>query len=92
MRPQRLEEVRGQSHLLGKDCLLPKLIRENRVSNLILAGPPGTGKTTLAGDHAEESSCKLIKLNAVTSNVAELRESLKLALLLWCRKMLSFRR
>ena len=79
MRPQRLEEVRGQSHLLGKDCLLPKLIRENRVSNLILAGPPGTGKTTLATVIAEESSCKLIKLNAVTSNVAELRESLKLA-------------
>ena len=79
MRPQRLEEVRGQSHLLGKDCLLPKLIRENRAGNLILAGPPGTGKTTLATVIAEESSSKLIKLNAVTSNVAELRESLKLA-------------
>lgn len=79
MRPQRLEEVRGQSHLLGKDCLLPKLIRENRVGNLILAGPPGTGKTTLATVIAEESKCKQIKLNAVTSNVTELRESLKLA-------------
>ena len=79
MRPQKLEEVRGQSHLLGKDCLLPKLIRENRVGNLILAGPPGTGKTSLATVIAEESECKLIKLNAVTSNVAELRESLKLA-------------
>jgi len=79
MRPQKLEEVRGQSHLLGKDCLLPKLIRENRVGNLILSGPPGTGKTTLATVIAEESHCKLIKLNAVTSNVSELRESLKLA-------------
>jgi len=79
MRPQKLEEVRGQSHLLGKDCLLPKLIRENRVGNLILAGPPGTGKTSLATVIAEESECKLIKLNAVTSNVSELRESLKLA-------------
>lgn len=79
MRPQKLEEVRGQSHLLGKNCLLPKLIRENRVGNLILAGPPGTGKTTLATVIAEESDCKLIKLNAVTSNVSELRESLKLA-------------
>ncbi len=79
MRPQKLEQVRGQSHLLGKDCLLPKLIRENRVGNLILAGPPGTGKTTLATVIAEESQCKLIKLNAVTSNVAELRDSLKLA-------------
>ena len=77
MRPLRLEEVRGQSHLLGKDCLLPKLIRENRVGNLILAGPPGTGKTTLATVIAEESKCKQIKLNAVTSNVTELRESLR---------------
>ena len=79
MRPKRLEEVRGQSHLLGEDCLLPKLIRENRVGNLILTGPPGTGKTTLATVIAEESECKLIKLNAVTSNVSELRDSLKLA-------------
>ena len=79
MRPQRLEEVYGQDHLLGKDCLLPKLIRENRVGNLILAGPPGTGKTTLATVIASESNCHLIKLNAVTSNVAELRESLKMA-------------
>ena len=79
MRPQKLEEVRGQSHLLGKDSLLPKLIRENRVGNLILAGPPGTGKTSLATVIAEESECRLIKLNAVTSNVSELRESLKLA-------------
>ena len=79
MRPRKLEEVRGQSHLLGKDCLLPKLIRENRVGNLILAGPPGTGKTSLATVIAQESECKLIKLNAVTSNVSELRESLKLA-------------
>jgi len=79
MRPRTLCEVLGQQHLLGEGCLLPKLIRENRVGNILLAGPPGTGKTTLATVIAEEGKCKLLKINAVTSNVAELRETLKLA-------------
>ncbi|NDH00509.1 MAG: AAA family ATPase, partial [Opitutae bacterium] len=79
MRPQTLSEVFGQQHLLGAGCLLPKLIRENRVGNILLAGPPGTGKTTLASVIAKEGKCKLLKVNAVTSNVAELRETLKLA-------------
>jgi putative ATPase len=79
MRPRTLCEVLGQQHLLGEGCLLPKLIRENRVGNILLAGPPGTGKTTLATVIAEEGKCKLLKVNAVTSNVAELRETLKLA-------------
>ena len=69
----------GQEHLLGEKRLLPKLIGENRVGNLILAGPPGTGKTTLATVIARDSGCELLKVNAVTSNVAELRETLKLA-------------
>ena len=79
MRPCTIFEVLGQEHILGEDCLLPNLIRENRVGNLILAGPPGSGKTTLATVIAAESGCKLLKINAVTSNVAELRDALKLA-------------
>lgn len=79
MRPRSLGEVLGQEHILGEACLLPKLIRDNRVGNLILAGPPGCGKTTLAEVIAAESNCRLIRVNAVTSNVAELREALKLA-------------
>ena len=78
MRPRSITEVFGQGHILGKGCLLPNLIRENRVSNLILAGPPGSGKTTLASVIAAEGKCKLLKVNAVTSNAAELRDTLKL--------------
>ena len=78
MRPRRIEEVLGQTHILGEGCLLPNLIKENRVSNLILAGPPGSGKTTLASVIAAEGHCKLLKVNAVTSNAAELRDTLKL--------------
>lgn len=79
MRPRTLEETLGQEHVLGEGCLLPKLIRENRLGNLILAGPPGSGKTTLATVIAAESRCKLLRVNAVTSNMAELREALKLS-------------
>ena len=78
MRPSKLEEILGQDHVLGKGCLLPKLICENRLGNLIFAGPPGSGKTSLAAVIAAESQCRLIRVNAVTSNVAELREALKL--------------
>ena len=78
LRPLTLDEVRGQEHILGEGCLLPSLIRENRVGNLILAGPPGSGKTTLASVIAAEGGCKLVKVNAVTSNVADLRDALKM--------------
>ena len=79
MRPKSLDDVVGQDHILGNGCLLPNLIRENRVSNLLLAGPPGSGKTTLASVIASEGNCKLLKVNAVTSNASDLRETIKLA-------------
>ena len=78
LRPRSLGEVRGQEHILGEGCLLPALIRENRVGNLILVGPPGSGKTTLASVIAAEGDCKLLRVNAVTSNIAELRDALKM--------------
>ncbi len=79
MRPRSLAEMVGQRHLLGEEALLPRLIRNNQISSLILYGPPGSGKTTLAEVIAKESKSRLLKLNAVLSNVAELRDVLRLA-------------
>ncbi len=79
MRPQALEEVVGQDHLLGEGCLLPRLIRTDSIGSLLLYGPPGCGKTTLAEVIAHETGSRFVRINAVLSNVAELREHLRWA-------------
>jgi putative ATPase len=77
MRPRTLDEIIGQERILGPECLLPGLIRSNRFGSLIFYGPPGCGKTTLAEVIAEETGSRFVRLNAVLSNVAELREILR---------------
>lgn len=79
MRPRNLSEVIGQEHLLGEDCLLPRLIQADSFGSLLFYGPPGCGKTTMAEVIAEETGSKCVRLNAVLSNVAELRDVLRLA-------------
>lgn len=79
MRPRRLEEVIGQEHVVGPECLLPRLIRGDRFGSLIFYGPPGSGKTSLAEVIANETGSKFVRLNAVLSNVAEMRDVLRLA-------------
>lgn len=79
MRPRRLCEVVGQAHLLGENCLLPRLVHQNSFGNLILFGPPGCGKTSIAEAIANETASKFIRINAVLSNVAELRSVLQMA-------------
>lgn len=79
MRPTLLVEMVGQEHLLGENCLLPKLIRNNQFGSIMLYGPPGCGKTTLAEVIANETNSFFLKINAVLSNVAELRDILKMA-------------
>jgi putative ATPase len=79
MRPRCLREVIGQSHLLGESCLLPRLIRQNSFGNLLFFGPPGCGKTSLAEAIAAETGGQFLRLNAVFSNVAELRNLLQMA-------------
>jgi putative ATPase len=76
MRPRNLGEIVGQDQLLRPDGLLPRLVAQNRFGSLIFYGPPGTGKTSIAEAIANETRSRFVRVNAVMSNVAELREIL----------------
>ena len=73
VRPKNLDEYVGQEHILGKDKLLYRTIKADRLSSLILFGPPGCGKTSLAKVISETTSYKFYKINAVTSGVADIK-------------------
>src|SRR5271170_1019195 len=79
MRPRMLEEVAGQEHLLGPGKLLAQMAAAHRIHSLILWGPPGTGKTTIAIVLAQASGAIFKKITAVSSGVAELREAVAAA-------------
>ena len=73
MRPQTLDEVVGQAHILARGKLLRRAIESDRFTSLIFYGPPGTGKTTLASVIARTTGSRFESLNGVESNVAEIR-------------------
>src|SRR5829696_8668606 len=79
MRPRRLSEVVGQEHILKPGSLLPRLVAQNRFGSLIFYGPPGCGKTSIAEAIARETNSRFVRVNAVMSNVAELRQILAVA-------------
>lgn len=79
MRPRTLDEVVGQNHVVGPDCLLPRLIKGDNFGSLLFYGPPGCGKTSLAEVIAVQTKSKFVRVNAVLSNVAEIRDILRLA-------------
>ena len=74
MRPQRLEQVVGQDHLLGEKGPLNRMIQNQNLSSFILWGPPGCGKTTIARILAEQTKLHFVQLSAVFSGVADLRK------------------
>lgn len=77
MRPQNLEEFFGQEHLVGPDKILRKMIEGKTLFSMILWGPPGSGKTTLANIIAKESNANFHALSATETGKAELREILR---------------
>jgi len=74
MRPANLDELFGQDHILGKNKLLRRAIEADRLTSVILFGPPGSGKTSLAWCIANITQANYVAINATTSNVEELRK------------------
>jgi putative ATPase len=79
MRPQTLDEYIGQEHILGPGCLLRRAIEADRVSSIILYGPPGSGKTTLAHIISKRTSGIFVRLNAVDASVKDVRDVIEQA-------------
>lgn len=77
MRPKTLEDYVGQEHILGKDKILYRTIMADRLSSIILWGPPGCGKTSLARVISQTTKYKFTVINAVTSGVAEIKRAVE---------------
>ena len=73
IRPKTLEEYVGQEHVIGKDKILYRTIKADRLSSIILFGPPGCGKTSLARVISETTKYKFYKINAVTAGVSDIK-------------------
>lgn len=74
MRPRRLDEFFGQENIIGRGKLLRRLIETDNLNSIILYGPPGVGKTTLASIISKETKSDFLKLNATSIGVKEIRE------------------
>ena len=79
MRPTTLEEVVGQEHIIGKDKLLYRAIKADKLGSVIFYGPPGTGKTTLAKVIANTTSARFTQLNATTAGKKDMEDLVKRA-------------
>lgn len=76
MKPKTLEDFVGQEHIVGKDKLLYRTIKADRLSSIILWGPPGCGKTSLAKVISETTKYQFKKINAVTSGVSDIKNAI----------------
>ena len=74
IRPQTLDEVYGQQHILGEGAILRRLVESGNIPNMVFYGPSGTGKTTVANIIARQTNRRLYKLNATTASTADIKE------------------
>ena len=74
IRPKTLDEYVGQEHILAKNSVLYRTIKADRLSSIILFGPPGCGKTSLAKVISETTKNKFYRINAVTAGVADIKK------------------
>lgn len=79
LRPQALSGVVGQDHLTGRDGTLTRMLRTGRIGSLILWGPPGTGKTTVARLLANETDLEFQQISAIFSGIADLKKAFEAA-------------
>ena len=79
LRPQSLDEIIGQQHLIGEGKVLRRMVESDRIPSLIFWGPPGVGKTTLASVIAKTTRANFINFSAVTSGIKEIKEVMKRA-------------
>ncbi len=79
MRPETLDEIAGQDHVVGEGKLLRRAIEADRISSIIFYGPPGCGKTSIAEVIAKVTSSRFERASGVTSNVSELRKIFEMA-------------
>ena len=77
VRPKNLDEYVGQEHILGKDKILYRTIKADRLSSIILWGPPGCGKTSLARVISETTKYKFTKINAVTAGIGDIKKAIE---------------
>ena len=76
LRPTKIEDMVGQSHIIGEGKVINKMLESGNIQNMALYGPPGTGKTTLANIIANVTGKKYIKLNATTCGIKEIKEAI----------------
>ena len=79
LRPKTIDEIVGQKHLLGEGRVLRRIIEQDQVSSMIFWGPPGVGKTTLAGVIARQTRAQFINFSAVTSGIKDIRKVMQQA-------------